>query len=71
VIPFDLLPWGMGGIFRLLPFGSLAAAPLVVFVGQAEFADVFPLQIIWNLILWPLAALAFSGSREKMVSYGG
>jgi ABC-2 type transport system permease protein len=71
VIPFDLLPWGMGDIFRLLPFGSLAAAPLEVFVGQARFADVFLPQIIWNMILWPLAVFAFGASREKMVSYGG
>jgi len=71
VIPFDLLPWGMGGIFRLLPFGSLAAAPLAVFTGMADFTRVIPLQIFWNAILWPLALIAFSGSREKMVSYGG
>jgi ABC-2 type transport system permease protein len=71
VIPFDLLPWGLGGIFKLLPFGSLAAAPLAVFTGMAEFFEVIPLQIFWNLILWPLAVLAFAGTREKMVSYGG
>ena len=71
VIPFDLLPWGMGSFFKLLPFGSLAGAPLAVFSGIAVFSEVLPMQILWNLILWPLAALAFAGSREKMVSYGG
>ena len=71
VIPFDLLPWGLGRIFKLLPFGSLAAAPLALFVGKAEFTGVLPLQIFWNLVLWPLAAIAFSKTREKMVSYGG
>lgn len=71
VIPFDLLPWDMGRVLRLLPFGSLAAAPLSVFVGTAGFSDVIIPQIIWNAVLWPLAYLAFSGSREKMVSYGG
>jgi ABC-2 type transport system permease protein len=71
VIPFDLLPWGIGGILKLLPFGSLAAAPLSVFVGMAAPVEVFPLQILWNIVLWPLAALAFQKSRERMVSYGG
>jgi ABC-2 type transport system permease protein len=71
VIPFDLLPWGLGEVFKLLPFGSLAAAPLAVFTGMAEFIDVIFLQIFWNIILWPLAVLAFAKSREKMVSYGG
>ena len=71
VIPFDLLPWGMGGFFKFLPFGSLAAAPLSVFVGMSEASQVMPLQIFWNISLWPLATLAFAKSREKMVSYGG
>jgi len=55
----------------LLPFGSLAAGPLDVFVGIAAPGEVIPLQIFWNVMLWPLAALAFRGSRERMVSYGG
>ena len=71
VIPFDLLPWRMGAFFKFLPFGSLAAAPLSIFVGMAQASKIIPLQIFWNLILWPLAALSFAKSREKMVSYGG
>ena len=71
VIPFDLLPWGMGRFFRLLPFGSMASAPLTVFIGMANTAQVILLQIFWNAALWPLAFLAFRKSMEKMVSYGG
>lgn len=71
VIPFDLLPWGLGNIFRLLPFGSMAAAPLTLFTGMTTAVQTIPLQIFWNLLLWPLAALAFKKSMEKMVSYGG
>jgi len=71
VVPFDLLPWGMGKIFRLLPFGSMASAPLTLFTGTSAAGEVIPLQIFWNLILWPLAALAFRKSMENMVSYGG
>jgi ABC-2 type transport system permease protein len=71
VIPFDLLPWGVGEAFKLLPFGSMAAAPLAVLVGRVPPASVLPLQIGWNLALWPAAAVAFRKSRERMVSYGG
>jgi ABC-type uncharacterized transport system permease subunit len=71
VVPFDLLPWGMADFFKLLPFGSLAAAPLSLFVGRAASSDLIPLQIFWNVTLWPLATLVFAKSREKMVSYGG
>ena len=71
VIPFDLLPWGIGNVFKLLPFGSLAASPLALFTGMATVTEVIPLQIFWNAVLWPFAGLAFVSSREKMVSYGG
>ena len=71
VIPFDLLPWNMGAVFKLLPFGSMAGAPLAVFTGMTGFSDVIFLQIFWNLLLWPAAIMAFKMSRERMVSYGG
>ena len=71
VVPFALLPWGMGNIFRLLPFGSLASAPLALFTGMTNASGVIPLQAFWNFLLWPLAALAFKKGREKMVSHGG
>jgi ABC-2 type transport system permease protein len=71
VIPFDLLPWNLGNILRLLPFGSVAGAPLAVFTGMNDPFSVLPLQIFWNLLLWPLAILAFRKSQEWMVSYGG
>jgi ABC-2 type transport system permease protein len=71
VIPLDMLPFGLGEAFRLLPFGSLAAAPLSLYVGTEPAADIIPLQILWNTVLWPLAALAFKCTKERMVSYGG
>lgn len=71
IIPFDLLPFNLGGLFKLLPFGSLAAAPLTVFVGTAEPLNIILLQVLWNIILWPFACLAFHKSRERIMSYGG
>ena len=71
LIPFDLLPWGIGGIFRLLPFGSLASAPLTLYTGMAEPLKTLLVQLIWNILLWPIALAVFRHSEERMVSYGG
>ncbi|MTI95867.1 MAG: hypothetical protein FH749_10355 [Firmicutes bacterium] len=71
IIPFALLPWGLGNILELLPFGSIASAPLLIFVGAGDIWRLLGLQIFWNLVLWPVALLAFRRSEERMVSYGG
>ncbi len=71
VIPLGLLPFGLGNVLRYLPFGSLAAAPLSLYAGSALPADILVPQVLWNIVLWPLAALLFKLSKERMVSYGG
>lgn len=71
LIPFGLLPWRMGAVMELLPFGSLASAPLLVFVGIGHGPRLVGLQVFWNVIFWPLALIIFKRSQERMVSYGG
>jgi len=71
VIPFALFPWGIGNMLQLLPFGSIASAPLLIFGGAAEATQLLALQLLWNALLWPLAVVAFRKSQERMVSYGG
>lgn len=71
VIPFAVLPWGLGPILQFLPLGSLAGAPLSILSGLAEPIPVLTMQLIWNLVLWPTALSAFRKSQERMVSYGG
>ena len=71
LIPFAALPWGLGRFLQLSPFGTLAGAPLSIFTGLGNPALLVPVQIVWNLILWPLAMYCFAASRERMVSYGG
>ncbi len=71
VIPFAILPWGLGAIFQYLPFGSLAGAPLSIYTGLAVPMPILMTQVFWNIVLWPLAILAFKKSEERMVSYGG
>jgi len=71
LIPFALLPWGLGRVLELLPFGSVASAPLLIIVGADNAAKLIGLQILWNLVLWPIALFAYNSSQERMVSYGG
>lgn len=71
VIPISLLPFGFGEMLRYQPFASLGGAPLSIFVGSAEPVRVLLLQVLWNIVLWPVALLVFKKSQEGMVSYGG
>lgn len=71
VIPFALFPWGIGTVLQLLPFGSIASAPLLIFGGSAQVLQLLSLQLFWNVVLWPLALVIFKKSQERMVSYGG
>ena len=71
VIPFVLLPWGIGTVLEVLPFGSVAGAPLSIYVGMPGAGRLLALQMLWNAVLWPLALLAFHKSTERMVSFGG
>lgn len=71
LIPFALLPWGIGGLLELLPFGSVASAPLLIFVGSDRVWGLLGLQLFWNLVMWPVALWSFRRSEERMVSYGG
>ena len=71
LIPFRLLPWGLGDIFRLLPFGSLANAPLALYTGMGDPGPMILLQCFWNLVLWPVAIMVYRHSEERTVAYGG
>ncbi len=71
VIPFRLLPFGLDKILVYQPFGSLGGAFLSVYTGIAEPLPIIAVQILWNVILWPVAIGWFSKSREVMMSFGG
>jgi len=71
MIPFQILPFGLTTFFELQPFGSLGGAPLSLFVGTASPMRTIITQIVWNLVLWPLALLWFKKSKERQVGYGG
>ncbi|MCI8623878.1 MAG: hypothetical protein HFG26_09485 [Provencibacterium sp.] len=72
LIPFSLMPPFAGRILALLPTGSVASAPLLIYVGAAENApQLIGLQLFWNAVLWPFSLWAFHKSEERMISYGG
>jgi len=71
LIPFEVLPWKLGRIFELLPFGSIANAPLTIYIGTGNSVRLIALQIFWNIVLWVAAALIFRKSEERMISFGG
>ncbi len=71
VLPFSLLPFGLDKIMKYQPLGSLAGAPLSIYTGIETPIKVIIIQVIWNLILWPISIAIFNKSRERMVSNGG
>jgi len=71
IIPIRLLPFGLAEVMRFQPFASLGGAPLTIFVGSANIPETLALQVLWNLVLWPVALLVWKKSQEGMVSYGG
>lgn len=71
LIPFALLPWGLGAALSLLPFGSVGSAPLTIYTGGGNAVELLLLQAAWNALLWPAAMAAFRRSQERMVCHGG
>lgn len=71
LIPFAALPFNLGKYLALTPFGTLAGAPLSIYVGLESAFPLIYIQILWNVILWPLALYLFNRSMERMVAYGG
>lgn len=71
LIPFSLMPEMAEKILSLLPFGSIASAPLNIFIGTDETVRFLLLQIFWAAAIWIMAHAAYKKSEERMVSYGG
>lgn len=71
LIPFAVMPWNLGYLFELLPFGSIANAPLSIYIGTGNMGKLFLLQIFWNAALWFAAIWIYRKSEERMISFGG
>lgn len=70
LIPLQLLPNKVATILMILPFSSLANAPLEIYIG-GEFIARILLQCFWAIIIGVIAYLVFKKSEERMISFGG
>jgi ABC-2 type transport system permease protein len=71
VIPLVLLPWGIGDVLALLPFASVASAPLLIYTGMGDPPRLVLLQLFWSGLLWPVAFGLWRSSQERIMSHGG
>jgi ABC-2 type transport system permease protein len=71
VFPFKALPWGLGKILIYQPFGSLGGATLAIYTGLSTPCTTLLIQLIWNVVFWVVAIVAFKKSQERLVSQGG
>lgn len=71
LLPLAILPFGLGEVFEWLPFAATAWAPLAIYTGMEGAGRLIVMQVVWALVLWPLALVLWSRNRERVVSYGG
>jgi ABC-2 type transport system permease protein len=71
LLPLTYYPFGLGEVFRWLPFASTAWAPLAIFTGSDEPVRLMVLQVLWAVVLWPVAGYLWRANREKVTGYGG
>jgi ABC-2 type transport system permease protein len=70
-LPLALYPWGLGNVFGLLPFASVASAPLRIYTGTGDAATLLAVQAFWAITLWPLTGWLWRVNRQKLVIPGG
>jgi ABC-2 type transport system permease protein len=71
VLPLAMYPWGLGEVFGLLPFASVASAPLRIYIGTGDAATLLAVQAFWAVALWPIAGWLWRVNRQKLVVGGG
>ncbi|HLZ28169.1 MAG TPA: ABC-2 family transporter protein [Chloroflexota bacterium] len=71
LLPLALYPWGIGDVFSWLPFAAMAWAPLAIYTGTGQPLPRLGSQVLWAVVLWPLADWLWRANREKLVGYGG
>jgi ABC-2 type transport system permease protein len=72
LIPFYLLPFGIGKVLAWLPFATMASAPLSIYTGTTDnVARMILLQTGWGIILWIAASYIWKKNRQRLVVFGG
>jgi len=70
-IPFSLMPPKIGRALSLLPFGSIASAPLSIYTGIGDRWSLISIQLTWAVILSLAVIPVLRKSEERMISFGG
>lgn len=74
LFPLYLLPDTLGTIFNWLPFQVMADAPIQIFTMSATGTDILIIllkQIVWIVILYGVAILAWKKAKTKLTVQGG
>ena len=69
--PTRAVPWSIGDVLGYLPFAAMASAPCTSTPALTTPLLLLALQAVWAALLWPLAHLLWSRSREPLVTHGG
>lgn len=71
VVPFALMPLGIGSVLNWTPFASTASTPLRLYTGTGDVLLLVVLQVFWGAVLWVLAYGMWRRYRERLAGYGG
>ncbi len=71
LIPFAMFSDAVGTVLSWLPFGSIANAPLSIYIGTNQAGFLIGLQLFWNIVIWWISVIIFKKSEERMISFGG
>ena len=74
LIPLSFFPEIVQRIFDFLPFSSMIYAPVMIYLGKvqgAELAWVLLRQAVWVLILYGLGTLIWRRVTRRLVVLGG
>jgi ABC-2 type transport system permease protein len=74
LVPLAMWPDGIREVVWLLPFASMVAIPIDVFLGKLQGVDALAalaLQAFWVVLLLALGRLVLSAALHKLVVQGG
>lgn len=74
LVPLSLMPQWLQATAAVLPFAGLTSTPALIYLGKVDGAaavGLVGLQVVWSLVLWFSAQLAFRGASRMVTVHGG
>jgi len=74
LVPIAMWPDGIRQVVWLLPFASMVAIPIDVFLGKLRGADLLAaltLQAVWAVAMLAIGRLVLASALRKLVVHGG